>query len=151
MREIRWIKYSFRSKRRDPCIWTKRCKYSLYFLQNRIGSNGGCCLTHVNMRCLGDFAEMSWLWVGFEQMWVVEKANWNWRLIWQLGSVLTSRPQYECGKLSAAQYGNKMRGFVYLFLFFFFHSFLARLQVCRCQQILKILLPLELKKFIFDN
>lgn len=97
--------------------------YLLYVLENRIGSNGGCCLTHVNMRCLGDFAETSWLRAGFEQMWVVEKANWNWRSIWQLGSVFTSRPQYERRKLTAAQFGNKIRDLFIFSSFSFFFSF----------------------------
>lgn len=71
-------------------------------------------------RSLGDFAEISWLRLRFQQIRVVEKANWIWHLIWQHGCVLPSRPQYECSKWSAAQYGNKMSGFVYLFLSCFF-------------------------------
>ena len=123
MREIGWIKYlvscAHWDLKAEILVYEQSVSdYLLYFRGNRIGSNGGCCLTHVNTRCLGDFAEISWLQVGFEQMWVVEKANWNWHLIRQLGSVLTSRPQYECGKSSAAQYGNKMSAFVYLYLFF---------------------------------
>lgn len=34
----------------------KALRLFVVFLQE-IESNGGCCLTHVNMRCLGDFAE----------------------------------------------------------------------------------------------
>ena len=84
-----------------------------------------------------------------------KKANWNWHLIWQLGSVLTSRPQYECGKLSAALYGNKMRGLVYLFIYFFFWFvfFLPPFWLaCRFVDVSrssKILLPLDLERSIF--
>lgn len=122
MREVRWIQYvvlyTCTEIQKEMSLYMNKVVLGWFccnnFLEKRRGSNGGCSFTHVNMRCLGDFAEMSRLQVGFEQMWVVEKANWNWHLIWQVGSVLTSRPQYECGKLSAAQYGNKMRRFVYL-------------------------------------
>ena len=155
MREIGWIKYlvscAHWDLKAEILVYEQSVSdYLLYFRGNRIGSNGGCCLTHVNTRCLGDFAEISWLQVGFEQMWVVEKANWNWHLIRQLGSVLTSRPQYECGKSSAAQYGNKMSAFVYLYLFFS-SPFWLPCRFCRCQQILKILPPLELTEFILGG
>lgn len=65
MKEMGRIKYSvFFHTHKDPCIKTKCRDHLLYFLESRIVSNGGCSLTHVNMRCLGDFAEMSWLQVG---------------------------------------------------------------------------------------
>lgn len=102
---------------KDPCIKTKCRDRLLYFLESRIVSNGGCSLTHVNMRCLGDFEEMSWLQVGSSRCELWKKQIGIGTRSDNLEVSYPPRPQYERGKLSAAQYGNKMRGFFFPLLF----------------------------------
>lgn len=122
------------------CTWTKHWVCLLYIWENRIRSNGGRCLTRVNMRYLGDFAKISCLRVALSRCELCKKpigiGTWSDNLAVVMHPVPS---QFEFGKFRAVLYGNKMRGYVYLILS---PSSLALLLV-------KILLTLALEKSRF--
>ena len=136
----------------------KALRLFVVFLQE-IESNGGCCLTHVNMRCLGDFAEnelaASGLWAdvsgGEKKKKQIGIGTWSDNLAVFLHPVLNMSAVNWVQPYMGIRWGD---WFIYLFIYFFglFFSSLRFWLACRFVDVSrssKILLPLDLERSIF--